>query len=511
MKQISVYKIEYDVDRIYGGDGAIEILAENIRRVGLINPLVVQLYTLDTYRIIAGRRRFKAIKLLGWETVPAIIVDVSDDKATEIALSENANRQDMHPLDEAAAFKDLFDSGMTLQDIARCYERSVSAIYQRIRLVDLNEALKTMFQEGKMNLSSASMLASLTPEQQAQFYELNENTKVGTWMVNDYLHKVQHCKLVGMISKACTACTSRTHHTDPELFLEYNSLQDVCFDEKCYAKKWVAAITKQISEAQETEPETVVDNNLFLHRNIPVFYPEGASTLKLKKETFRVLDRCQYDQTEEGSPDAISAWYVSLWGNELLVTQGFYRTHERAVRDKEESRVWHDITTSLDVPTSQVAEIETMLDKKYANPYGLQEEIKEAVLHQVVQHQKPTPQVIDLFFAKEFEDNERAKELFCLYTGEAVFTLDAAKKLSLEEVCMLLMAQDLRHYDVPDLALTESDDFEASDFIRFSGLTKAEFIALYKATTQTLVMDVLTDDPEGPPSDSPEESEEDMP
>jgi len=157
--KVPVGKIISSTDRKYGGEGKIETLAQSIEQHGLIHPLAVKesAEKKGCYRVIAGRRRYEAVKLLGWKNVEVTVyADDADDAA--IALAENVNREDMHPLDEAETFKRLQDEGKTVEEIAKYYSRTVSGIYHRIRLTNLIDGIKMMFRDGKIKLSGAAYI-----------------------------------------------------------------------------------------------------------------------------------------------------------------------------------------------------------------------------------------------------------------------------------------------------------------------------------------------------------------
>jgi ParB family chromosome partitioning protein len=146
-------KIEFTSDRTHGGEGNIETLAQSIKALGIIHPPAAKELADNKghYRIIAGRRRCAAAKLLGWKSIEIIVHPAKADEEA-IALAENVNREEMHPLDEAERFRREMDSGKSAEEVARYYARSVSGIHQRVRLTNLVDGIKTMFRDGKMNL-----------------------------------------------------------------------------------------------------------------------------------------------------------------------------------------------------------------------------------------------------------------------------------------------------------------------------------------------------------------------
>ena len=83
----------------------IEQLAESIKKIGLLQPIVVRINSLGSFEVVAGNRRFKACKSLGWKKIPCHVVELDDKEAFEISLVENIHRKSLSPIEEAYAFK----------------------------------------------------------------------------------------------------------------------------------------------------------------------------------------------------------------------------------------------------------------------------------------------------------------------------------------------------------------------------------------------------------------------
>jgi ParB family chromosome partitioning protein len=130
---------------VFDGD-RIEELAVTIEEHGLLQPLVVRKQGTG-YEIIAGERRYRAVRSLGWETIPAIVKEMTDETTASLAVIENLQREDLTPIEEAEAYERL----LALQDItqevlARKLGRSQSTIANKLRLLrlpmDVRDALK---------------------------------------------------------------------------------------------------------------------------------------------------------------------------------------------------------------------------------------------------------------------------------------------------------------------------------------------------------------------------------
>jgi len=119
--------------------GDLSELAASIREHGVINPVIVELAETGRYRIIAGERRFAACRTLGSQTVPCLVRTVAEQSRLTLQLIENLQRKDLHPVEEARAFQRLMDEfNLTQRDLARRLGKSLAAVNQTLRILDLN-------------------------------------------------------------------------------------------------------------------------------------------------------------------------------------------------------------------------------------------------------------------------------------------------------------------------------------------------------------------------------------
>lgn len=143
---------------------ALNSLASSIREVGVLQPVVLRPADADgTYVLVAGERRCRAARLAGLTDVPAMIRDDSDDTTslTE-ALVENVQREDLTPLEEAAAYRQLLeDFGLTHAVIAERVGRSRSAVTNTLRLLQLPAAIQGMLERGELTAGHARPLLSV--------------------------------------------------------------------------------------------------------------------------------------------------------------------------------------------------------------------------------------------------------------------------------------------------------------------------------------------------------------
>jgi len=141
----------------------IEELANSIKENGMIQPIVVSKSN-NTYKIIAGERRWRAARSAGLKTVPVFIKDEIDDKKLlELALIENLQRQDLNPIEEANAYKSLMDDyNMTQEQVAEVIGKSRPAIANSVRLLNLDDRVKDMIITGRISEAHARAIVPIT-------------------------------------------------------------------------------------------------------------------------------------------------------------------------------------------------------------------------------------------------------------------------------------------------------------------------------------------------------------
>ena len=148
---------------------SLEELAQSIKAQGVMQPIVVRLVAKNTYEIIAGERRWRASKLAGLETIPALVRDVSDEAAIAMALIENIQREDLNPVEEAVALQRLQkEFELTQQEVANAVGKSRASVANLLRLIGLPDEVKTLLAHGDLEMGHARALLGLPAEQQVE-------------------------------------------------------------------------------------------------------------------------------------------------------------------------------------------------------------------------------------------------------------------------------------------------------------------------------------------------------
>lgn len=149
----------------------LEELAQSIRKNGVMQPILVrQRPNTNTYEIIAGERRWRAAKMAGLKEIPAIVREIDDQQALELALIENIQRQDLSPLEEAAGYQRLIDEfGYTQEALSSTVGKSRSHVANLLRLLTLPEKIKEYLDADKISMGHArALLGSANAEELAE-------------------------------------------------------------------------------------------------------------------------------------------------------------------------------------------------------------------------------------------------------------------------------------------------------------------------------------------------------
>jgi len=227
---------------------ALQELADSIRAQGVVQPIVVRPRPGKTgrFELIAGERRWRAAQLAGLHEVPAIVrEDVDDQAAMAMALIENIQRQALNPMEEAVALNRLIEEfGLTHEQTADAVGRSRAAVSNMLRLLNLEEGVKALLSEGKIEMGHARALLGLSGG--AQFKAAKDVAERG-WSVREterLVKKLANPNPVKTASKSIDPDTQRLENDLSErlgakvhfqtgkggkgkVVIEYNSLDEL--------------------------------------------------------------------------------------------------------------------------------------------------------------------------------------------------------------------------------------------------------------------------------------------
>lgn len=294
-------------------EAALQELAENIKTHGVITPILLRTsppLRPKTYELIFGERRWRAARLAGIASVPAVIRDdLSDAEILEMQMIENLQRQDLHPIEEAEGYGLMMrDHGYTADTLAEKIGKSRSYIFGRMKLLDLNEEGRRLFRGGLLNPSTALLVARI-PTQALQMKAIEDITRRD--FRNDVMSVRQAQKHIqdrymlrldsapfpidapDLIATAgcCTSCPKRTGNR-PELFDDVDS-ENVCTDPDCFAAKRLAQAERRL---QAAGPDVKIISGEEADKVMPSYAVESRTHVKLDSVCYDDPERRTYRQ-----------------------------------------------------------------------------------------------------------------------------------------------------------------------------------------------------------------------
>lgn len=164
---LPIYKVEPNPDqpRHDFDEEELQSLADSIAVHGILQPLTVRQLPSGYYQIIAGERRWRAARMANLNEVPAVIIEADDKKATELALIENLQRQDLNPVEEALGYQVLMqDYGLTQEDVATQVGKSRPAVANALRLLGLCPGVLEKLRKNELSAGHARAILTLKTE-----------------------------------------------------------------------------------------------------------------------------------------------------------------------------------------------------------------------------------------------------------------------------------------------------------------------------------------------------------
>lgn len=177
---------------------ALETLALSLKKEGMLQPITVRQAGNGRYIIIAGERRWRAAKMLGWKEVPAIIRDIEDEaQLRRLQLLENIVRADLNPLEEAQAYAELLDKGETVESLSRAVGKTPQQIQYLLQILNLIPTARHYIAIGKIPISSIGHLARLSEngQKKALLLILNKDlSPVAQWELCSQIY-AEECQM----------------------------------------------------------------------------------------------------------------------------------------------------------------------------------------------------------------------------------------------------------------------------------------------------------------------------
>ena len=256
-------------------DASLQELAESIREVGILQAIAVRPRTEGGYEIIYGERRYRASLLAGAKTIKATIYNnVTDDEAEDMSLSENLQREQVRPTEEARAFKRLLEKGRyDIYSLAGRFGRSEKYIYTRLKLNELYAPVGELLDNETITISVAEEISTYEPNIQKDVYEKHLKEGNGEdWtgytlnLFKRYFEKYYTTDLeqYKFDKTECKACVHNAANYN--LFAEHNGCGH-CTNRKCLEAKNAAHVAKETEKLLKSDPKLVVARPYYGSRN----------------------------------------------------------------------------------------------------------------------------------------------------------------------------------------------------------------------------------------------------
>lgn len=247
-------------------DASLQELAESIREVGVLQAIAVRPHTAGGYEIIYGERRYRASLLAGAKTIKATIYNnITDDEAEDMSLSENLQREEVRPTEEAKAFKRLLEKGRyDMYSLVSRFGRSEKYIYTRLKLNELYQPIGELLDNETITISVAEEISTYEPNIQKDVYEkhLKEDSR-DNWagytlkLFKKYFEEYYTTDLeqYKFNKTECKACVHNAANYN--LFAEHNGCGH-CTNRKCLDTKNTAFVAKETEKLLKSDPKLVI-------------------------------------------------------------------------------------------------------------------------------------------------------------------------------------------------------------------------------------------------------------
>ena len=256
-------------------DASLQELAESIREVGVLQAIAVRPRTEGGYEIIYGERRYRASLLAGAKTIKGTVYNnITDDEAEDMSLSENLQREEVRPTEEARAFKRLLEKGRyDIYSLAGRFGRSEKYIYTRLKLNELYAPIGELLDNDTITISVAEEISTYEPNIQKDVYEKHLKEGNGEdWtgytlnLFKRYFEKYYTTDLeqYKFDKTECKACVHNAANYN--LFAEHNGCGH-CTNRKCLEAKNAAHVAKETEKLLKSDPKLVVARPYYGSRN----------------------------------------------------------------------------------------------------------------------------------------------------------------------------------------------------------------------------------------------------
>jgi ParB family chromosome partitioning protein len=258
----------------------IDELAESIKQMGILQPIIARLNTqvkkktIPIYEVICGSRRLSAAVIADLQEVPVIVRELTDEEAFDLMITENLQRKDVKPLEEAFAFKSLIDKGTyDIESLSLRFGKSSSYIRHRLKLNDLIPEFRDLLEKEIIGLTHALEISKLESKYQEEFFEEYFKERSSYWTcpsVRGLIRDIEReftLKLSDApfslddltLDKKAGLCTTCPKNTASNLLLFPDSPETgLCLDRSCFKHKSDIHFERELRRIQDEEPDVIL-------------------------------------------------------------------------------------------------------------------------------------------------------------------------------------------------------------------------------------------------------------
>lgn len=272
-------------------------LADSIRQQGVLQAIGVRPIAENRFEIVFGERRYRASEIAGLEEIPAVILDISDETAEEMAVTENLQRKDVTPIEEANAYQKLIESGRhNVQSLAVQFGKNESYIRTRLKFVSLIAEIARLLEQDELTISVATEICRYGEDIQHDIYEkhLKEGLLYNSWRgmkASEVAKNIERSYTTDLkryfFDK--TVCLSCPHNTNNMmLFCEEGSCGN-CANRKCLEEMNASYLAEKAVQLMEQRPLALLCRD-FYGCNEKVVEQLVASGFEVEKLSVRPAD-----------------------------------------------------------------------------------------------------------------------------------------------------------------------------------------------------------------------------
>lgn len=247
-------------------NSALGELSESIKELGVLQPITVRPAPAERvehgedYQLVCGERRWRAAAMAGLTEIPSIIRDLTDDEAIDVAITENLQRKDVSPLEEADAFKYLLDKGNTVADLCGRFGKSEFYVRGRLKLLAISDDFRKLLDAGVISISQAMEIVKFDSDVQSRMYaEHFASDNWNSWRdftartiyhraIDTYTKELSRYKFDKKECETCPSCTKNS-------LLFQTTEEASCQDSECLQRKELDYKVDLALKLQKQHPE----------------------------------------------------------------------------------------------------------------------------------------------------------------------------------------------------------------------------------------------------------------